>query len=96
MPNPKNPYQKKTELVKKGGEGVSVFGLKVKKKKEVFFASPYLTSPQPTVSSKVCHRSTAIVMCFKVVKVIRCALVKSKEANQMHHKALLHISFSAS
>ena len=38
MPNPMNPYQKKMRWSKKGGGGVSVFLLKVKK--TVFYASP--------------------------------------------------------
>ena len=39
LPNPKNSYQKKNEVVKKGGGGVSAFLLKVKK--SFFYASPY-------------------------------------------------------
>ena len=39
--NQKNPYQKKTEVVKKGGGGVSVFLLKVKKNS--FFMAPLMS-----------------------------------------------------
>ena len=37
MPNPKSSYQKKTEVVKKGGGRLSFF---TKSKKNIFYASP--------------------------------------------------------